>query len=148
MSKNIDTEKVVDALNDILEHELAGVVKYSHYALMIFGHNRIPICGWLRAQATESLAHANQVGEYITNLGAHPSLKIGKLLETHKHSINDILTEGLHHEEEQVAKYHKLLDLVADKSVYLEEYARQMIMDEELHIAEVKKMLRPPGELK
>lgn len=137
-------KEVVEALNAILEHELAGVVRYTHYALMIFGHNRIPICSWLRGQAKESLTHADQVGELITTFDGHPSLKIGKLLETNKHKINDILGESLAHEEEGVECYKALLALVEGKSVMLEEFAREMIYAEELHIAEVKKMMRDP----
>lgn len=140
----MDKSAVVDALNNILENELAGVVRYTHYSLMIYGHNRIPIVGWLRAQATESLTHAGIAGEHITTLGGHPSLKISTLLETHKHSINDILSESLDHERRQTDNYKKLLGLVEGHSVYLEEYARQMICDEENHIAEVEKMLRKP----
>jgi len=140
----VDKKNIIDALNKVLEFELAGVVRYTHYSLMVFGHNRIPIVAWLRDQATESLTHANQAGEHITTLGGHPSLKISSLLETHKHSINDILQESLDHEREQLGNYKTLLGLVEGKSVYLEEYARDMITDEEAHIAEVEKMLRKP----
>ncbi len=142
--KKLDTGKVIDALNAILEGELAGVVRYTHYSLMVFGHTRIPIVKWLRDQATESLAHAATAGEHITTLDGHPSLKIAKLLETHKHSISDILKESLVHETEQLGNYHKLLELVEGKSVYLEEYVRTMIHDEEIHVSEVKKMIRKP----
>jgi len=145
MSKKMDKKKVVAMLNKILEFELAGVVRYTHYALMVYGHNRIPIVSWLRAQASESLTHANLAGEHITTLGEHPSLKIAALLETHQHSIHEILMEGCAHEKEQLENYHKLLELVEDKSVFLEEYARQMIVDEENHISEVEKMIRKPG---
>ncbi|MEY4615176.1 MAG: hypothetical protein RJB66_136 [Pseudomonadota bacterium] len=138
----MDNKKVIDLLNQILEMELAGVVRYTHYSLMIFGHNRIPIVGWLRAQATESLAHAAVAGEHITTLEGHPSLKIGKLTESHKHTINDILNESLDHEETQLENLQKLLKAVEGKSVFLEEYAREMICEEEAHVAEVKKMLR------
>jgi bacterioferritin len=140
-----DNKKVVDLLNKILEFELAGVVRYTHYSLMVFGHTRIPIVKWLREQATESLGHAVQAGEHITTLGGHPSLKIASLLETHKHAIGDILTESLAHERTQVGNFKALLKLVEGKSVFLEEYARNMIVDEELHIAEVEKMIRKPG---
>ena len=109
---------------------------------MIFGHNRIPIVKWLRDQATESLNHASVAGEHITTLGGHPSLKIGKLIETEKHSLNDILKESLEHEESQLSNLYLLLKLVESKSVYLEEFAREMITEEEAHVAEVKKMLR------
>jgi bacterioferritin len=134
-------------LNKILETELAGVVRYTHYSLMIYGYNRIPIVDWLRKQASESLTHAQQAGELITGLGEHPSLAIGHLLETHNHDIGAILLESLEHEQKGLNMYRELLELVKDKSVVLEEYARQMIHDEELHMMEVNKMLRKPGDI-
>ncbi len=141
------TAPVIDALNTILEMELAGVVRYTHYALMIYGYNRIPIVSWLRSQATESLGHANQAGELITHLGGHPSLSIGPLLETHNHDVGDILRESLDHEKAALECYRKLLKLVEGHSVMLEEYAREMIYTEELHLGEVDKMLRKPGDV-
>jgi bacterioferritin len=144
----MDKKKVIETLNQILELELAGVVRYSHYSLMIFGHARIPIIAWFRGVATESLNHATQAGEYVTSLGGHPSLKIGKLLETEKHNIDDILRESIEHELEGVQLYRDLLQLVQGKDVRLEEYAREMIREEEDHISEIEKMLRRPGDLK
>lgn len=141
----MDNTKVIDVLNKILECELAGVVRYTHYSLMVLGHTRIPIVKWLREQATESLDHASQAGEHITTLGGHPSLKIAALLETHKHAINDILTESMEHERLQLGNYKALLKMVEGDSIYLEEYARRMIYDEETHISEVEKMIRKPG---
>jgi bacterioferritin len=135
-------------LNKILETELAGVVRYTHYSLMIFGYNRIPIVSWLREQATESMGHATQAGEIITALGEHPSLSIGPLLETHKHDVGDILREALDNERAGLQLYKDLLVQVEGKSIWIEEYARQMIHAEEMHAAEVDKMLRKPGEVK
>jgi bacterioferritin len=145
---NTETEEVIVTLNRILELELAGLVRYLHYSFMIFGHNRIPIVGWLRDQAEESKLHATQAGEHITNLGGHPSLKIGSLLETHKHNVDEILAEALMHEEEGLEEYRKLLRQVADKSIMLEEYAREQISAEEEHLAEIRKMMRRPGSIK
>jgi bacterioferritin len=115
---------------------------------MVYGYSRIPIVGWIREQATESLAHANQAGELITNLGGHPSLSIGPLLETHNHDIGNILRESLEHERNSLDCYKDLLQLVEGQSVMLEEYAREMIYTEELHLGEVDKMLRNPGDVK
>ncbi|CAN5702365.1 ferritin-like domain-containing protein [soil metagenome] len=142
-----DKAAVIALLNEILETELAGVVRYTHYALMVFGHNRIPITSWLRGEASTCLEHANQAGELVTHFGDHPSLKIGALLETHKHGINDILLESLEAEKAGLILYKKLLELAGDRSVLLEEYARRMIAEEETHLGEVSKMLRKPGEL-
>lgn len=143
-----DKKKIIEALNKILELELAGVVRYTHYALMVYGYSRIPIISWLRDQATESLDHANRAGELITNLGGHPSLAIGPLLETHNHDIGNILRESLDHEKISLNGYKELLTLVEGQSVMLEEYAREMIYTEELHLGEVDKMLRNPGDVK
>ncbi|MEO7423872.1 MAG: ferritin-like domain-containing protein [Fibrobacteria bacterium] len=142
--KNLDKPAIIAVLNKILEEELAGVVRYTHYSLMVFGYNRIPIVSWLRSQATESLAHAHQAGEWITTLGEHPSLSVGPLLETHKHNIGQILKESLEVEKTGRDQYGRLLDLVKDKHVALEEYAREMIYAEEVHLSEVEKMLRTP----
>lgn len=139
---NFDVTQVVDVLNHILEMELAGVVRYTHYSFMVFGPNRIPITSWLQSQATESLTHSQEAGEMITHLGGHPSLGIGQLLETHKHDIFSILEESLEHESRQMNLYQDLLNLVKDKSVMLEEFARRMVAEEETHIGEVKKMMR------
>jgi bacterioferritin len=147
MATILDTKKTLEVLNSILETELAGVVRYTHYSFMIFGHARIPIMSWMRGQADESLQHAYAAGEHITALGGHPSLKIGQLLETEKHDIDSILRESLEHEKGGLACYRGLLELAEGKSIHLEEYARKMIHDEEAHIAEVDKMLRRPGSL-
>lgn len=142
----IDIEEVVTVLNKIMETELAGVVRYTHYALMVFGYGRIPIVSWMRSQASESLMHANEAGELITQLDNHPSLGIGPLLETHRHDIGDILRESLDHEMLALSAYYTLLELVSGRNVMLEEYARRMIAQEEMHLGEVRKMLKKPGE--
>jgi bacterioferritin len=142
-----DTNRTVAVLNRLLEAELAGVVRYTHYSFLVFGFGRIPIISWLREQAAESLAHAQSVGDWITTLGAYPSLAIGPLLDSHQTDIGAMLRESLQVEGAALALYRDLLDVVAGNSVALEEFARQMIQAEELHAAEVDKMLRKPGEL-
>ena len=143
----LNTKKVIDQLNRILECELAGVVRYTHYSMMIFGYSRIPIVAWFQQEATESLTHAQRAGELVTRLGGHPSLAIGPLLETHQHDIGQILRETLQAEHVALGLYTDLLELVAGKSVALEEYARGLIEQEEDHIDEIDKMLRKPGDV-
>lgn len=145
--EHYDTAAVVRQLNRILEAELAGVVRYTHYSFMVFGFHRIAIVQWLRAQASESLLHATEAGEMITSLGGHPSLAIGPLLDTHRHDLGDILAEALDHEAAALDLYRELIPLVEGRSVMLEEYARKMIGTEEAHVGEVRKMLRGPEAL-
>ena len=144
-SEKMDDASVIALLNRILELELSGVVRYTHYSFMVYGYGRIPIVSWLRSQANESLLHAQEAGELITQLEGNPSLGIGALLESHTHDIGAILEESLKHEDEGLAAYGELLAVVEGRSVMLEEYARRMISDETRHVGEVKKMLRAPG---
>lgn len=143
--KPLDSQKVIDTLVRIMEFELAGVVRYTHYSLMVSGPNRIPIVQFFKAQATESLLHAQQAGEILTGLGGHPALGVARLEESFRHSVEDVLRESIKHEQEALSLYGRLLDLVKDRSVYLEEFARTQIGQEELHGLELRKMLRDIG---
>ncbi|WP_434779667.1 ferritin-like domain-containing protein [Neisseria sp. Ec49-e6-T10] len=144
--ENVDKAAVIGVLNKIMELELAGVVRYTHYSLMVYGYSRIPIVSWMKTNAEESLQHAMKAGELVTLLGGHPSLKIGPLLESHQHDLGDIMRESLEHESVAKAAYYELLHMTEGKSVLLEEYARNMIVEEEMHADEVNKMLRHPGQ--
>ena len=138
----LNVEKTNDILTKIMEYELAGVVRYTHYSLMVTGPYRLPIVDFFKAQATESLMHAQQVGEILTGLEGHPSLRVAPIQETYQHSVRDILQESLNHEKAALDLYKELLDIVEGASVYLEEFARNMIGTEEMHNIEIKKMLR------
>ena len=143
--KKLDSKKTHTLLSQIMEFELAGVVRYTHYSLMITGPNRIPIVQFMKQQASESLLHAQQVGELLTGLGGHPTLRVAPMKETFKHDVAHILHESLSHEEKALDLYNRLLDTVKDRSVYLEEFARTQIGQEELHGIELRKMLRDIG---
>jgi len=140
--KNLDKDKTISILNEILKYELAGVVKYTHFALMVTGPNRLSLDSFFKAQATESLEHAQQSGELLTGLGGHPSQAIPSIEETNKHSVQSLLTESLNHEEKAISLYNQLLECSEGKSLYIEEYARDMIKTEEMHSIEIKKLLR------
>jgi bacterioferritin len=141
--RNLDLKATISLLNSIMEFELAGIVRYTHYSLMVTGPNRLPLVAFFKSQANESLLHAQQAGEIITGLeGGHPSLKIAPIEESYLHSIKDILAESLAHENQALNHYKQLLETVENASVYLEEFARTMISSEELHTLEIRKMLR------
>jgi len=141
--KELNLEPTIALLNAIMEYELAGVVRYTHYALMVTGPNRLPLVTFFKAQANESLLHAQQAGEIVTGLdGGHPSLKIAPIEESFHHSIRDVLVESQEHEKQALSLYKDLLETVENASIYLEEYARTMISNEEMHLLELHKMLR------
>lgn len=135
-----DNKKIVGLLNEIIEMEISAVVRYLHYALMIKGPNRIPIVKWFHDQANEGYAHASLIGEKITALGGHPSLKVSAVPETKTHKVLDILKESLEFEEKALEKYKELLKHVGD-DIALEELVREQIRNETEHIEECMKML-------
>ena len=142
MDTIIDIETVNPVLNEILKAELSGVVRYTHYSLVITGPNRLPLVAFMQAQAAESLLHAQQAGEILTGLGGHPEQGIAPIEESHDHAIDVILRESIGHERHALDLYRQLLTLTEGKSIYLEEYARGQIGQEELHVIEMNKLLR------
>lgn len=138
---DFDYEKVVAALNKILQMELAGVVYYTHYSFMIYGHARIPITSWLKENATESLTHAQEAGEMIMRIGSRPELAIADLPTTQHTTIDQILAEAVDREEYGVKLYRDLLALTKDKSVVIEEYATRMVAAESVHVRKMELML-------
>lgn len=138
----IDVDKTVEVLNTILKYELSGVVRYTHYALMISGRDRLSLKKFFEDQATESLKHAQQAGDLVTGLGGHPSVEISIIEESHNHKALDLLTESAQHEQKAIVLYKNLLGMVQERSIYIEEYAREMIKTEEIHGMELSKMLK------
>ena len=140
--KYLDTEKTISILNNVLKYELAGVVKYTHFALMVTGPDRLVLDKFFKSQAIESLEHAQEAGELMTGLGGHPAQSIPEIKESNAHSIKDLLNESLSHEEQAIGLYKDLLACSENKSIYIEEYAREMVKQEEMHSIEIKKLLR------
>ena len=134
--------KIIDTLNEIMRYELSGVVRYTHYALMVTGRDRLSLTQFFKEQATESLLHAQQAGELVTGLEGHPSLEISIIEESNKHDSIDLLEESAVHERDAVSLYKDLVNAVEGQSIYLEEYGREMIKAEEIHNIEIQKMLK------
>ncbi|HTH05103.1 MAG TPA: ferritin-like domain-containing protein [Ilumatobacteraceae bacterium] len=146
MHPDLDADAVNDVLNQILEVELSGVVRYTHSSLIIVGPNRIPLVAFMKAQAGESLVHAQQVGEILTGLGGHPTARIAPIEDNRSRGIHDILADSLGHELRALELYRSLLSRVEGKSVFLEEFARVQISAEEQHQLELRKMMRDFAE--
>lgn len=137
----LNKSEVIEVLNGIVELELSGAVRYTQYSLMVFGHTRIPIMAWMREQAAEGLVHATEAGEEITSLGGRISLRIAETAGTYHESLDNILRELIAHERRGIELYRRLLELSEGASVSLEEFAREKLRNEELHVAGIEKML-------
>jgi bacterioferritin len=97
---------------------------------------------FMKSQATESRLQALEVGELLTGLDGIPTVTIQDIGESSPSSVADVLQASLDHELGALAIYQELLAEVADRSVYLEEFSRSQIAAEELHVMELRKLLR------
>ena len=140
--ENLNKKETIDILNKIMQYELSGVVRYTHYALMVTGRDRLSLTQFFKEQANESLLHAQQAGELVTGLDGHPSVEISIIEESNKHDSIDLLNESASHEQKAVSLYKELVEVVDGKSIYLEEYGREMIKAEEIHSIEIQKTLK------
>ncbi len=137
----MDKEKVLAALNLDLEHEMTSIVRYLHHSFIVSGPIRAPLVSMFRQMATDSMQHAIKLGEKITALGGHPSVKIQEIYEPGDQSIIDMLKENLEAEKHHLTLYEKQLDLVKDNTP-LRLMLEQVVVEESAHIEELEMYLR------
>jgi len=138
----MDTKKVIGALNEALEMELATAMRNLHYSFMIFGPGRKPLVEFFRAEVTESIGHAAKMGEKITALGGRPTVKVSAIHEPQQYDTESILRESLKHEEGAVKLYSRILELVQDDTPLRVLFEDQVLQEQE-HVEELRKYLRP-----
>lgn len=134
-------KKVVDSLNEALEHELGAIIRYLHHSFLVMGPNRGPIVQFLRARAKDSMDHAIQLGEKVTALGGHPTVKIAEHMEPGDQTLEEMLHEELEAEKKSFEVYKKRMPLFRDNPA-LEYLMQNFIIEEQEHIESLEKLLR------
>ena len=135
-------ERLIKALNKDLEREMAGIVRYLHHSFIVFGPNRGPLVQMFRDQANEATAHAIQLGEKITALGGHPTVKVEQVFEPGYQSVEDMLLEDLKAEKAQLTLYTEQLKEFGDDNLPIKLMLEQVIIAEQSHVDEMEKYLR------
>ena len=138
--QELDQNKTVELLNAIISFELAGVVRYTYYSLIAIGSKQTDLVDFFKEQASESLTHAQKVGEILTNFNGQSHLKFASI-DVQKQSMKQLLAASWEHETKALELYKELLEIVEGKNVYIEEFVRKMIAEEGDHSLELKNML-------
>lgn len=141
-TKSQINKKLVEELNKDLEKEMAGIVRYLHHSFIVFGPHRGPLVQMFRNQAQEAVNHAIQLGEKITALGGHPTVKVEQVFEPGYQTIEDMLAEDLEAEKKQLELYTKQLRDLGDDNLPLKLMLEQIIVSEQNHVEEIEKYLR------
>lgn len=137
----MDKKKVLEALNLDLEHEMSAIIRYLHHSFIVTGPLRGSLVPMFRNKATDSMQHAIKLGEKISALGGHPSVKIQEIYEPGEQTIEEMLAEDLEAEKLHLDLYEKQLDLVCDNTP-LRLMIEQVIVEESTHIEELEMYLR------
>ena len=135
------TNTLIDYLNRDLERELTQIVRYLHHSFIVTGPSRGPLVGLFRQQATESMAHAIKLGEKITALGGHPTVKVQQIFEPGDQTLEEMLQENLQAEEEALQEYKNHLKEVSD-DVALRVLLEQIVFEEQSHVEDLRKYLK------
>ncbi len=138
--QELDQNKTVELLNAIISFELAGVVRYTYYSLIAVSSKQIDLVDFFKEQASESLTHAQKVGEILTNLDGQSNLKLASI-DIQKQSMQQLIAASWEHETKALELYKELLGVVEGKNVYIEEFVRKMIAEEGTHSLDIKNML-------
>ncbi|MGB3649850.1 MAG: ferritin-like domain-containing protein [Rivularia sp. (in: cyanobacteria)] len=134
-------DKAINFLQQILEFELAGVVRYTTYSLIVNGSNRNEIVHFLKEQAEESLFHSQKVGEVLVSIDGNPQARIAPIAELENYSVKDILRASLAHEKQALGLYKKLLDALKGSNSDIEKFISNMIEEEGTHTQELAEMI-------
>ncbi len=137
----MDKKKVLEALNLDLEHEMSAMIRYLHHSFIVTGPLRGTLVNMFRTKARESMDHAITLGEKITALGGHPSVKIQEIYEPGDQTIEEMLEENLECERKHLDMYEKQLNLVQDNTP-LRLMFEQVIVEETAHIEDLEMYLR------
>ena len=139
-------ERLIKALNKDLEREMAGIVRYLHHSFIVFGPHRGPLVEMFRTQATESTTHAIQLGEKITALGGHPTVRVEQVFEPGDQTIEEMIEEDLKAERTQLELYTQQLREFGDENLPIKLMLEQVIIAEQTHVDEMEKYLRTSNE--
>jgi bacterioferritin len=137
----MNKQTVIKKLNEMMNIELNGAMKYIQYSYFVFGVRRKPIVEFLREQAEESIGHAMKVGDKIVALGGNPTVTVNEDLKARKITIEQILKESILIETKALNGYMNILKDVED-DVVMDGFIRDFVTEESGHLEEVEKMIR------
>lgn len=137
----MDKAKVLKALNLDLEHEMSAMIRYLHHSFIVAGPMRGPLVGMFRAKAKDCMNHAIKLGEKITAMGGHPSVKIQEIYEPGEQTIEEMVKENVEVEKLHLKLYEEQLELVKDNTP-LRLLLEQLLVEETTHMEELEMYLR------
>lgn len=135
----MDREQIIADLNEILSLEYTAVLQYTYEEFVLKGIERQQFAPMFRAEATESLGHAQMVGAKVVALGGMPTTAIGEI-DTST-DLRAILAHNLELETKAADLYTRALEHVGDDDIALRVMLENQVEIERSSVEELKKLL-------
>ena len=135
----MDRERIIADLNDILSLEYTAVLQYTYEEFVLKGIERQQFAPMFRAEATESLGHAQMVGAKIVSLGGTPTTEVGPIDTSTE--LGAILENNLRLESKAVELYTRALNHVGEDDIALRVMLENQIEVEKGSVEELQKLL-------
>lgn len=135
----MNREQVIADLNEILSLEYTAVLQYTYEEFVLKGLERQQFAPMFRAEATESLGHAQMVGAKIVALGGEPTTEIGPVDRSTE--LRAILENNLRLETRAAELYTRALQHVGDDDVALRVMLENQVEIERGSVEELQKLL-------
>ncbi len=135
----MDTNKVIEKLNEALRHEWTGVAQYAQAGFVVAGLFREVYADKFYDAAKESFKHAQLVGEKIVALGGVPTVERNAIKQSD--DLMELLNNGLEFESKAVKVYTELLKLTEDDRA-LTIWVENILTQEQDGVDEFTRILR------
>ena len=138
----MDTNRIIDKLNEILRHEWTGVAQYSQASFVISGLWREVYASMFANSATESFGHAKIIGDKISALGGVPTVERNPVKQSQK--VDEMLQHGLEFEKKAVVLYNEAIQLAeegpADRALVI--LLEDVLKEEQEGVDDLSRLLR------
>lgn len=138
----MDSEKIAQELNKMLEQEHACSIRYATHAACITGPYAESVAARLKEISGDETRHASQLRDRIVTLGGTPSMDVSRGDLKPASKLDEILAINIEEEKGAIAAYTKILEHIPVENVILRRTIEDIIRDEQEHLEELEN-LRP-----
>ena len=137
----MDTVKLIDLLNKMLEQEHACSIRYATHAAVVTGPFADVIKARLKEIAADEILHADQLRERILALGGTPSMQVSVDDLKAASNISQMLDINIAEEKGAIAAYRQILKLIPNNDVILYKTIEDILRDEQEHLEELTSLI-------
>jgi bacterioferritin (cytochrome b1) len=134
----MDTKKIIEGLNRMLEQENACAIRYETHAAVVAGPYAQPVSARLKEIAADEREHAEKLRGRIAALGGTPSMQVSSEDLKPAATLDKILKINIAEEHAAISGYTKIFEGIEPRNVILYQTIQEIIRDEQEHLEELE----------